>query len=305
MKHFISLKDLSKKEILTLISESCAIKKNPLKFKNKLKGKYVGLLFEKPSLRTKTAFYIGSLQLGASPVYYSHHEIKLEKRETISDVSRTLSNFLDGIVSRTFSHNTILELAKFSSIPVINGLSDFLHPSQVLADLITIYELKGDIKKLKVAYIGDGNNVCHSLIQAFSILGGNLCVATPKEYSPSRNIVMEAKNHCSKSGAKINLMTSIQEAAMDADVLYTDAWVSMGREKERQGRKKAFKEFQINDKILKLAKKDAIVMHCLPAHRGEEITDSVIESKNSVVFAQAQNRLYSAKAILLYCLGQN
>lgn len=302
MRHFISLKYFSSKEIQELIDLALQIKSNPYDFKDSLKGKFVGLLFEKPSLRTKTAFYIGALQLGAKVIYYTPNEVKLGEREKISDVSRTLSAYLDLVVLRTFSHDTILEFVEFSSIPIVNGLSDLLHPSQVLADILTIRELKDNIKKLKVVYAGDGNNVCNSLIYAFSILGGNLTLAVPPAYAPSKIILEEARGFSKVTGAKINLVNSLQEAACGADVLYTDVWASMGKEDEIERRKKFFRDFQVNDKILKVAQKDCIVMHCLPAHRGEEITDSVIESKNSVVFLQAANRLHTAKAILTYIM---
>jgi len=298
MSHFISLKYFSSRKITELVELAEQIKKNPFDFNQSLKNKYVGLLFEKPSLRTKSAFYIGALQLGAQAIYYTPQEIDLGKREQVCDVSRTISSYLDLVVLRTFSHDTILEFAKFSTIPVINGLSDLLHPSQILADILTIRELKGDIKNHKVAYIGDGNNVCNSLIYCFSILGGNLSLAIPKEYLPPQTILDEVKSYSAICGAKINLISSAEEAAQAADVLYTDVWTSMGSEGDREDRKKAFKNFQINDKILELANKGAIVMHCLPAHRGQEITNSVIEGENSVVFLQAGNRLHTAQAIL-------
>ena len=302
MNHFISLKYFSSSQIQDLLNLAVRIKAAPLDSKNSLAAKSVGLVFEKSSLRTKTAFYLGALQLGANAIYYSPEEVKLGKRESISDVARTLSGYLDLVVLRTYSHSSILEFAHASSVPVVNGLSDFLHPSQALADIMTIQELKGDIKKVKAVYIGDGNNVCNSLIYAFSILGGKLTLAIPQDYLPSVEILNEAKDYAKVSGSKIELAPSVEEAVAGADVLYTDVWISMGNEDQQQERKKAFKNYQINGKILQLAKEDAIVMHCLPAHRGEEITDSVIESKNSVVFTQAQNRLYTAKAILSYIL---
>jgi ornithine carbamoyltransferase len=303
VKHFISLKYFSSKEILEFINLALDIKNDSGQYRESLKGKCVGLLFEKPSLRTKAAFYVGALQLGAQAIYYAPDEIQLGKREKICDIARTLSRFLDAVVLRTFSHDNILEFARFSSIPVINGLSDLLHPSQILGDFITIQELKGDIKKIKVTYIGDGNNICHSLMYAFSILGGNLNVVTPKQYQPNKEILTETKKIAHLSGAKINFIDSIDEATRNCDVLYTDVWTSMGKEKEKTARSKAFKKFQINDKLLKLAKSDCIVMHCLPAHRGEEISDSVIDGKHSVVFLQAENRLHAAKAILFKLLS--
>jgi len=302
MNHFISVKNFSQNQIQSLVDLALKIKADQGSYAKSLSGKSVGLIFEKPSLRTKTAFYIGALQLGSGAIYYTPQEIKIGEREAVSDVARTFSLYLDALILRTFSHETILEFAKFSQIPVVNALSDLLHPSQVLADIVTIKEAKGKIKKLKVVYAGDGNNVCNSLIYAFSILGGKLTLAIPKGYGPSRGVIDEAANYAKLSGAKIDFNSSLSEAAKGADVLYTDVWTSMGKEAERKKRKKAFKNFQINDKILQAAKSDCIVMHCLPAHRGEEITDSVIDSKNSAVFLQAENRLHAAKAILVYLL---
>ena len=301
-KDFVALKNYSKGEILALIKSAVAVKKQPGRFKKALAEKCIGLLFQKPSLRTKTAFYVGALQLGASPVYFAPEEIKVGQREKVADVAKTTSGYLDAIVMRTFSHQTITDFAKYGSIPVVNGLSDLLHPSQALADVMTILECKKTIAKSKVVFIGDGNNVCNSLMYAFAILGGNLVVVCPKGYGPKKNVFSEVKKLAKKNGAKISVTNYVSSAAKNADVLYTDVWTSMGKEKEAKRRKKVFKSFQINDKILKSAKKNCIVMHCLPAHRGEEITDSVIDGKHSVVFQQAENRLYAAKAILLNIL---
>jgi ornithine carbamoyltransferase len=302
MNNFIALRDFSAGEINALIELALKIKKNPLDYQTVLEGKYVGLLFEKPSLRTKTAFYVGSLQLGAQAIYYAPQEIKLGQREEIRDAARTFSKYLDAVVLRTSSHAILEEFSKFSSKPVINALSDFLHPSQAIADILTIRELKKDIRKIKVAYAGDGNNVCNSLIYAFSILGGNLSLAIPARYKPREIVLRQAMAKSASSGARIELAASLKEAVCGADIIYTDVWTSMGKEAEYKIRKKYFKNFQINDTILKLAKSDAAVMHCLPAHRGEEITDSVIDGVNSVVFLQAENRLHAAKAILFSLL---
>lgn len=305
MNNFIALKYFSQGEIQELIDLAIKIKSKQSAYQNSLKGKSVGLIFEKPSLRTKTAFYIGAVQLGAEAIYYTPQEIKIGERESIGDIAGTFSVYLDAVVLRTFSHDTILEFVKFSKIPVVNALSDLLHPSQALADILTIKEIKGDIKKLKIVYAGDGNNVCNSLIQALSILGGDLTLSIPKGYGPKESILAEAQKYSQVSGAKISFNSSLAEAAVGADVLYTDVWTSMGKESERKKRKKTFKNFQINDKILKAADSDCMVMHCLPAHRGEEITDSVMDSKNSAVFLQAENRLHAAKAILVYLLKNN
>ena len=302
MRDFISLNNFTLNEINKIIYLADIIKKKPQEFTDDLRGKHIGLLFEKPSLRTKTAFYLGALELGADSVYYTPEEVNLGVREEICDVARTVSGYMDAVVLRTFSHKTILEFSKYSSIPVVNALSDLFHPSQIIADILTIQEFKGELNNLKVSYIGDANNVCNSLIYVFSILGGNLNIASPEGYTPTEHILEESKKICTHSGGKINILNSCIEVAHDADVLYTDAWTSMGCENEEEKRKNIFKDFQINDNILTYAKKDCIVMHCLPAHRGEEITDSVIDGKHSVVFMQAKNRLYAAKAILRYIL---
>ncbi len=299
-KDFISLRDFSKYQLLDIISLAKEVKSDSQGLRDYMYGKHVGLLFEKPSLRTKTSFFIGAQQLGANSIYYDPEEVRLGKREEVRDVSRTLSQYLDAIVLRTFSHRNILEFAGFSSIPVINGLSDFCHPSQAIADILTIIELKQEVEGLKVAYIGDSNNVCNSLINAFSVLGGNFYIATPQECAFDQKIIQEAKNKFNQSNGSLTLGVSPQEAAEGADVLYTDVWSSMGSEKEAEQRKKIFQDFQINGKILKKAKSNCIVMHCLPAHRGQEIADEVIEGDNSVVFLQAANRLHAAKAILMF-----
>ena len=303
MKNFISLKELSSYTIVKLVKLAVGVKKNSLRYKSKLKGYCIGLLFEKPSLRTKTAFYLGALQLGADAVYYGPGEVNLGVREKVSDGAKVFSRYLDAVVLRTFSHSLVEEFCKFSSVPVINALSDLCHPSQALGDLLTLYELKRDLKKIKFSFVGDGNNVANSLIYALSILGGNIFVASPAGYEPSGNVLREAQKKARKSGGRIEVVNNIKDAVLDADVIYTDVWTSMGKEKEAAKRRKVFRGFQINGKALRMAKKNCVVMHCLPAHRGEEITDEVIEGRNSYVFLQAENRLYSAKAILLYVLG--
>ncbi|MBN2483623.1 MAG: ornithine carbamoyltransferase [Candidatus Omnitrophica bacterium] len=304
LNHFISLKDLSAKDIMALLALTARIKKNPAAFRKKLAGKTVGLLFQKPSLRTKTSFYVAVLELGASPIYFSPQEVRLGERESVSDAAKTLSRYLDCVVLRTFSHEVIRDFIKVSDIPVINGLSGLVHPAQILGDLFTLYELKKDFKKIKFAYIGDGNNIAHSLLYAFSLLGGNIAIAHPVGYAPEDQIVKEAREFARKSGATIDIGNDPKGAASGADVLYADVWTSMGDEAEHEDRVKIFKDFQLNGGLMQLAKKDCLIMHCLPAHRGEEITDDVIDSKNSVVFDQAENRLHTAKAILLHLLSK-
>ncbi|MBN2120422.1 MAG: ornithine carbamoyltransferase [Candidatus Omnitrophica bacterium] len=300
MKHFISLKEFKDKDIYAIFNLTQKIKNNPSKFSKVLSGKHIGLLFEKPSLRTKVSFQVGINQLGGMALYLSGREVQLGERETVADIARTLSGYLDGMILRTFSHNTLLEFAKNSQIPVVNGLTDLLHPAQALSDLYTIYERKKNLKKLKVAFIGDGNNVCNSIMIGACILGMNLVVATPPGYEPNKNITKEVLGLAEKTKAVICFTNNPRQAAEDSDVLYTDVWVSMGKEKEQDARKKAFRRFQINSQILKLADKGCLVLHCLPAHRGEEITDEVIDGKNSIVFKQAENRLYVQKAILTW-----
>ncbi|MFH1771340.1 MAG: ornithine carbamoyltransferase [Candidatus Omnitrophota bacterium] len=301
--NFISLKSFSPDALRDLVRLTAKTKKNKTFYEKSLAGKFVGLLFEKPSLRTKTSFYLGALGLGAQVIYYSPDEIRLGKRENVSDVANTLSRYLDIAVLRTFSHKTIEEFAEASPVSTVNALSDKLHPSQVLGDIFTLLELKKDIPKIKFCYIGDVNNVCHSLLYAFSILGGNIYVATAKGYEPDSHILKECRNIAAETKATIEISNSPLQCASRADVIYTDVWASMGKEKERSMRKKAFKKFQVNDKLLSLAKSSCCIMHCLPAHRNEEITDSVLKSKNSIVFLQAENRFYSAQAILLWCTG--
>jgi ornithine carbamoyltransferase len=237
-------------------------------------------------------------ELGGNSIYLG--DVGLDKRESIKDIAKSLSRYLDIVVLRTFSHNAIIEFAKNASIPVINGLSDLLHPSQVISDLYTIRERFGNLKGVNLAYIGDGNNVCHSLLYGCSKTQINLSIATPKGYEPNSEIVREAKSSVGES--KISICNDPKLVVKDADIIYTDVWVSMGKESEREERKKIFRDFQVNRELVSLAKKNCLIMHCLPAHRGEEITDEVIDSKNSIVFDQAENRLHVQKAILIKLL---
>lgn len=301
-KDLISIKDLSLKEIEGIFSLTDKLKKEPRKFKVALESKTLALVFEKPSNRTYVSFAVGMYQLGGNSIYLGPEQIKLRVRETIQDVAKTLSRYVDGIVLRTFDHANVIEMAKYADIPVINGLSDFSHPCQALADIYTVKEKFKSLKGLTLAYIGDGNNVCHSLLYACAKVGINMNVATPKGYEPVKTVLKES--HKVKN-IKINLFQQPEDAARSADVLYTDVWASMGQEKEAEKRKQVFKKFQINKNLMKLAKKNALIMHCLPAHRGEEITDEAIDSKNSIVFDQAENRMHVQKAILIKLMGDN
>jgi len=303
-KDFICIKDLTPGEIEDIFILTERLKKDRAKFSRVLAGKTLGLVFQKPSNRTRVSFEVGMYQLGGYSIYLGSDEINLGVRESIKDVAKTLSRYLDGIVLRTFEHKNILELVKFAAIPVINGLSDLAHPCQALADIYTVREKLKNIKGITFAYVGDGNNVCNSLLYACASVGMNMNLATPKGYEPDSKVLEEAEVIAKKNKVSINLFGQPQGAVKGARVIYTDVWASMGQEKEAVMRKKVFKAFQINAKLVKLAKKNVLIMHCLPAHRGDEITDEVIDSKNSVVFDQAENRMHVQKAILIRLLNR-
>lgn len=301
MTDLISINDLTKKEIEEIFKLTDSLKKN--KFSSVLSGKTLALVFQKPSNRTRVSFEVGMYQLGGNSIYLSPDEISLGVRESIKDVAKTLSRYIDAIVLRTFEHKNILEMAEYSDKPVINGLSDFSHPCQALADIYTVKEKLNNLKGLTLAYVGDGNNVCNSLIYACSKLGLHITIAAPKGYEPDKKVLEEANCIAKKEGSTIRLFNKAAEAVKNADVIYTDVWTSMGQEKEAKERKRLFNDFQINKKLIGLAKKDCLIMHCLPAHRGQEITDEVIDGPNSVVFDQAENRMHAQKAVLIKLLG--
>ncbi len=302
-RDLLSLRDLTTEEIRDLLSQAFDIKANPAKYSESLKGKALALIFEKPSLRTRVTFDVGIHQLGGFSVYLSPLEINLGKRESVRDVAKNLEHMVQGIMVRTFAHEVAVQLAEQASIPVINGLTDFSHPCQALADYMTILELKEDFHDMKVAYVGDGNNVAHSLIYGAARLGIHIAVATPAGYGPSPEVVKWAGEHAGETGARIELMRSPGEAVDGADVVYTDVWTSMGQEGESERRREIFRPYQVNEALFGRARSDAIFMHCLPAHRGEEVTDGVIDSSRSVVFQQAENRLHIQKAVLLYLMA--
>ncbi len=304
MKDFLSIRSSSTDEIRDLLACASAIKENPSRYETKLKGKALAMIFEKPSLRTRVTFDVGMHQLGGFAVYLSPAEINLGKRESVGDVARNLERMVQGIMIRTFSQELVEKLAEYASIPVINGLTDASHPCQALADYMTILEVKGSLQDLKIAYVGDGNNVSHSLICGAARLGAYISVATPADYEPDAGIVAWARQHAAGTGARIELPRDPVAAAAGADVVYTDTWTSMGQEAEAEKRRAVFSGFQVNDNLLSHAKSDVIFMHCLPAHRGEEVTDAVIDSPRSVVFQQAENRLHAQKAILLSLMGK-
>ena len=295
-----SLLSLSKEEIERTITTSELLKSQLIRGEAQplLKGKTLAMIFEKPSTRTRVSFEVGMWQLGGYALYLSASDLQLGRGETIADTAQVLSRYVDGIMARVFAHQTILDLMKYSRVPVINGLSDLTHPCQGLADLFTIYEKKGRLSKLELAYVGDGNNVAHSLLYGCSKVGMDITLACPKGYEPNPEVVAKAKEEGKKSGCTVKVTQDPKEAVRGADIVYTDVWASMGKEKEREKRLKVFKPFQVNGKLVKGAKEDYIFMHCLPAHRGEEVTDEVADSENSVIFDQAENRLHTQKALL-------
>ncbi len=299
-KDLISIHDLKLAEIEQILTLAAKLKKKPLS--NLLHGKSLAMIFEKPSTRTRVSFEVGMFELGGTTIHLSPNAVQLGVRESIADVARTLSRYVDGVMLRTFSHEMLVEFAKWASVPVINGLSDLSHPCQALADVFTVKEHK-KLKNIKIAYVGDGNNVCHSLMLICAKMGINLAVATPKGYEPKFEIIRLAKTDAKQSKAVIEVINDPRVAVRNADVIYTDVWASMGQEEESAARKKIFKDYQVNKTLVKLANKEALILHCLPAHRGEEITADVIEGPNSVVFDQAENRLHVQKAVLALLLG--
>jgi ornithine carbamoyltransferase len=297
-KDFLSITDLAQEEILQLFDLARDLKKNQKEGKQvqPLKGKTLAMIFQKPSTRTRISFDVGMYQLGGYAIYMSPSDIGLGKRESVADVARVLSRYNNCIMARLFEHEIILELAQYASIPVINGLTDLLHPCQILGDLLTIIEHRGGLDDLKISYIGDGNNVVHSWINAASKLPMKLHLACPKGYDPDNTIINKALDN---KLSEIVIHRNPIDAVKNSDVIYTDVWASMGQEKEAAKRRKVFKNFQITEDLVSEAKQDVLVMHCLPAHRGEEITDKVIEGSHSIVFDEAENRLHIQKAIMV------
>ncbi len=299
-----SLLHLSKEEIEQILKTSELLKFQLLRGEEHplLKGKTLAMIFEKPSTRTRVSFEVGMWQLGGYALYLSAGDLQLGRGETIADTAQVLSRYVNGIMARVFAHQTILDLVKYSSVPVINGLSDYTHPCQALADLFTIYEKKSRLSGLKLAYVGDGNNVAHSLLYGCSKVGMNITLACPSGYQPDPDVVSKAKEEGKKSGCEVKLTEDPKEAVKGANVVYTDVWASMGKEMEHEKRAKVFEPYQVNEKLIKEAEEDYIFMHCLPAHRGQEVTDEVADSENSVIFDQAENRLHTQKALLALTL---
>jgi ornithine carbamoyltransferase len=281
-----------------LLAITADIKANPANYADTLRGKFIALIFEKPSLRTRVTFEVGIQSMGGHVVFLDHTQARLGERESIADVARNLERWVQGIVARVYEQRVLDEMAATTEIPVVNALSDKFHPCQALADFFTLEEKFGNLKGLKLAYVGDGNNVCHSLMYLAARLGVNLRIATPENYAPDTDVTADAKRVAKETKAKIELFTDPREAVEDVQAVYTDAWTSMGFEAEEKVRKEVFKPYQVNRKLMALAGRDSVFMHCLPAHRGHEVTDEILDGSRSVVLDQSENRMYVQKAIL-------
>ncbi|NWG13869.1 MAG: ornithine carbamoyltransferase [Acidobacteria bacterium] len=303
MKHLLSLRDLSADEIRNLLERALEMKAHPGRYSGALRGKALAMIFEKPSLRTRVSFDVGIHQLGGYSVNLTPVEINLGKRESVRDVARNLGRMVQGIMVRTFAHSIAEEMALHAGVPVINGLTDFSHPCQGLADYMTVLEVKGGLKGVKVAYVGDGNNVAHSLIYGGASLGVHFTIATPAGYEPNPQVVEWGRAKAKETGGRVEVLRDAAAAVRAADVVYTDVWASMGQESEAAERRRIFAPYRVDEALFGEAAPDAVFMHCLPAHRGEEVTDAVIDSPRSVVYQQAENRVHGQKAVMLELMG--
>ena len=303
-RDLVSIRDLSPMEVESLFHLAGRMKARPEDFRTALAGKHIAMFFEKPSLRTRLTFEAGICGLGGSVSFVDQRHERLDARETLSDIAHNVERWVSGIVLRTFAHETVEGMAEFANVPVINALSEVEHPCQALADYFTLHEKFGNLKKITLAYVGDGNNVTHSLLLTAALLGSKIRIATPKGYGPSPQILSDAHDVAKDTGASIELMTDPHKAVRGADAVYTDAWVSMGHEHETEQRADIFPPYQVNDQLMAGAAPHAVFMHCLPAHRNEEVTDSVIDSLRSIVFDQAENRMHIQKAILAMLCGK-
>ncbi|MFA5803860.1 MAG: ornithine carbamoyltransferase [Melioribacteraceae bacterium] len=299
-KSLLEINHLTLEEIYQIFDLSAVLKQKRLTGEphRTLEGKKLGMIFSKPSTRTRVSFEVGIYELGGYGMFFNQNDLQLKKSESVSDTAKVLSRYLDGIMIRTFDHQDVVDLAKYGSIPIINGLTDLHHPCQVLTDLFTILEKKRTLRGLKLAYIGDGNNMAHSLLHGCSKVGMDISIASPSGYKPLDSVVNESKANAKYMGSKIEIFDKPIDAVKNADIIYTDVWASMGQEKEAEERKKEFAGFQVNAEMVKHAKEDYLFMHCLPAHRGDEVTDEICDSANSVIFDEAENRLHVQKAIM-------
>jgi ornithine carbamoyltransferase len=301
---FVALADFSTEQLRGLVKLAHDVKRNPRSYRDACEGLSLAMIFQKPSLRTRVSFQTGIYQLGGMGMYLGPKDIQLHRGETVSDTARVLSRYVDGIMARVFAHADIVDLARFADVPVINGLSDFNHPCQVLSDLVTIDEKLGGLKGRKLAYIGDGNNMAHSLLMGCAKVGMSVAIAHPHGYAPNQGLVTRTRECAAAHGSGVQITENPSEAVADADVVYTDVWASMGQEDEHAERLARFKGFQVNQDMMKRARPSAIFMHCLPAHRGEEVSAEVIDGPGSVVFDQAENRLHAQKAIMIQLMGR-
>jgi ornithine carbamoyltransferase len=296
---FLTIRDFTSDELRHLLALAREIKADPARFSDALRGKTLAMIFEKPSLRTRVSFDVGIHQLGGFSVYLSPAEINLGKRESVYDVAKNLERMVQGIMIRTFAHDIVERMAEWASVPVINGLTDFSHPCQAMADFLTMLEHKGRLEGLKIAYVGDSNNVSNSLMFAAARFGAHIAIGSPEGYQPKPEVAAWTRTEGAKTGSTLLVTADPAEAVAGADVVYTDTWASMGQEAEAHARKQVFRSYQVNRELFAKARPDALFMHCLPAHRGEEVTDEIIDSPNSVVFDEAENRLHAQKAIML------
>jgi ornithine carbamoyltransferase len=299
----ISIQFLTRADIELIFEKAAAIKRNPAHFSQALAAKTLALVFEKPSLRTRVTFDVGMTSMGGNVVFLDHTETMLGERESIKDVAKNLERWVHGIVARTYKNRSVVELAEHAAIPVINGLTNLLHPCQALTDFFTIRERWGRLQDIKFAFVGDGNNTCHSLIHGAAKLGVELGVATPEGFEPNQRIVSDAEASAKQSGARIRVLNDPVEAVSNATIVYTDVWASMGHEAETEDRAAVFADYRVDSELMALARKDAIFMHCLPAHRGYEVDPNVIDSPQSIVYDQAENRLHVQKAVLYLLMG--
>ncbi|MBI5355853.1 MAG: ornithine carbamoyltransferase [Candidatus Aenigmarchaeota archaeon] len=297
MKHFLTMLELSKQEFEEILNTAKSLKRAQ---QQPLKGKVLGMIFEKPSTRTRVSFEVGMQQLGGHAVYLNKNDIQIGRGETVADTSRVLSRYCDFLMARVFSHSTLEEMAKYSSVPVINGLSDIHHPCQIMGDLLTLQEKFGKLMGLKLAYVGDGNNVCNSLLIGCAMAGVHISVGCPNSHAPNKDVIREANNIAKSTGSKIEIVDDPVDAVRNAHAIYTDTWVSMGDEAQKEEREKIFKNYQVNSVLGHYATPNWVFMHCLPAHRGQEVTNDVIDGKHSVVWDEAENRLHIQKAILAF-----
>ncbi len=298
-KDLLSIGQMSVEEFESVLELALKVKSNPDDYEHALPQMTMAMIFEKPSLRTRVSFEAGMTQLGGHAIYLGPNDISLGKRESVPDIARTLDGMVDIIMARVFQNESVLTLAEYASVPVINGLCNLHHPCQALADFQTILEKKGSLKGLKLAFLGDGNNVAHSLLEAGAKSGTSVTIVCPPGYEPNKEIFEQAEAEGAKTGAKMLVTNDVKEGVKGVDAIYTDVWASMGQEKEAEERKKIFAPYQVNSEVIKMADKEAIFMHCLPAHRGEEVTDEVVESWQSVVFEEAENRMHAEKAVIL------